>query len=94
MECKEEIYSGHAVRQMFARKISRVEVSELLRNGEAIEEYKDDKPFPSYLVLGFVGGRALHVVVAVERKSQKCHIVTAYDPNPDIWEEGFKKRRR
>jgi hypothetical protein len=65
----------------------------VLQYGEVIDEYKEDTPFPSYLVLGFAEGRALHVIVAVEWDNQKCHIITAYDPDPSLWETDFRKRR-
>ena len=41
------------------------DVRHVLQTGEVIEEYPDDTPFPSYLILGFVGDRPFHVVVAV-----------------------------
>ena len=33
-------------------------------SGEVISEYPDDVPFPSCLILGFVGTRPIHVVTA------------------------------
>jgi len=37
---------------MFQRDISECEVEYVILNGEIIEEYLDDKPYPSYLVYG------------------------------------------
>jgi hypothetical protein len=93
MECSRVLFSGHAVRRMFERSIGRSEVMEVIRLGEMIVHYPDDDPFPSCLMLGFVEDRPLHVVVAVESSSKNCYVITAYDPDPNIWEEDFKTRR-
>jgi hypothetical protein len=42
---------------MFQRGISMEGVKLALTTGEIIEEYPDDKPYPSRLVLGWCGGR-------------------------------------
>jgi hypothetical protein len=66
---------------------------DVIRLGEVIAEYLDDDPFPSSLLLGFVENRPLHVVVAMELSSKNCYVITAYDPDPHLWEEDFKTRR-
>jgi hypothetical protein len=93
MDCQYIIFSGHAVSRMFQRSISRTEVSEVLKTGEIVEAYPDDEPFPCCLILGLVGNRFLHVVIAVEDSTRTCYIITAYDPDPVIWESDFKTRR-
>ena len=47
------IFSGHAIRRMFQWKIGSEEVTAVLRTGETIMEYPEDKPFQSRLLLGF-----------------------------------------
>ncbi len=93
MLCNQIWFSGHAVRRMFDRDIRQHEIIEVIRCGEVIAEYLDDEPFPSFLLLGFVEGRSLHVVVGRDNKSNSCYIITAYDPDPDLWEKDFKTRR-
>ena len=93
MNCNHIWFSGHAVKRMFDRDIRHDEVTEVICLGEVIADYPDDEPFPCCLMLGFVHGRPLHVVVAVETKSSSCYIITAYDPDPNLWEKGFKTRR-
>ncbi|MFH0958366.1 MAG: DUF4258 domain-containing protein [Pseudomonadota bacterium] len=93
MNCNQIWFSGHAVERMFDRSIRQDEVTEVVRLGEVIADYPDDEPFPSRLLLGFAHGRPLHVVVAVETKTGSCYIITAYDPDPNIWNEEFKIRR-
>ena len=58
------IYRFHAVQRMFERKITVEEVRYALEAGEVIEEYSDDTPYPSCLILGCHRGRAIHVVAA------------------------------
>ncbi|MBI1787155.1 MAG: DUF4258 domain-containing protein [Acidobacteria bacterium] len=68
-------------------------VLEVLRSGEVIAEYPEDKPFPSCLLLGFTGGRGLHVVAPMDRGTEACHIITACPPDPARWREDFKTRQ-
>ena len=58
-----------------------------------VADYPDDQPFSSCLMLGFVDERPIHVVVAVESETKTSYIVTAYDPDPDLWEPDFRNRR-
>lgn len=69
------------------------EVLEVLEGGEVIEEYQDDEPFPSNLVMGLVNGRPLHVVVAFNHAEEETIIVTVYEPNPREWSGDFRRRK-
>ncbi len=86
-------FSGHAVRQMFQRGISRDDVVHVLRTGDAIVEYPDDQPLPSVLLLGNVSDGPLHVVAAYDSACETCHVITAYVPDESIWESDWKTRR-
>jgi hypothetical protein len=79
---------------MFRRRISAEEIRLVLETGKVIEDYPDDQPFPSKLVLGYVARRPLHVVVAEDWGTGTCIIVTAYEPEHDLWEAGFERRRQ
>ena len=93
VQCDQIFFSRHAITRMFERSISRHEVQEVLQTGETVEDYPNDKPFPSCLMLGFIENRPLHVVVAVEDSTKTCYIITAYDPDPLLWESDFRTRR-
>jgi len=54
MNYKNLIYSEHALTQMFSRNIYFNDVETTLKEGETIEEYPDDNPYPSKLILGFI----------------------------------------
>ena len=93
MDCTEIIYSGHAVRRMFERNLVPAEVRTVIEQGEIIAHYPDDQPFPSLLLLGWNQGRPVHVVVAWNKRQGKCFVVTAYIPDPELWQADFKTRR-
>lgn len=90
---KEIIFSQHAIKRMFERAIHAEDVKKVIKNGEIVEEYSDDKPHPSYLLLGFVGNRPVHVLVAMDSTTHTFIVITAYIPDNKIWYKGYKKRR-
>ncbi len=59
MEDRRLVFSSHAVRRMFARRISETEVEIAIDRGTIIESYPDDTPFASYLALDFIDGRPI-----------------------------------
>ena len=79
---------------MFLRRISVDDVRHVLATGEIIEEYPDDVPYPSRLVLGWRGPRPIHVVVAENVERGESIVITVYEPDPTRWEPGFKRRRQ
>jgi hypothetical protein len=93
LKCERTVFSGHAIQRMFQRGVQIDDVKSVLSSGETVAEYLDDSPYPSRLLLGFVDGRALHVVAAWDAESGTCIIVTVYEPQPEKWELGFRKRR-
>ncbi len=93
MECSRIVFSGHALRRMFRRRIASAEVMAVVRTGEVIADYPDDLPYPSCLILGFVRDAPLHVVVAVDKSRETCYIVTTYGPDPAVWEPGYRRRK-
>ncbi len=50
-------WQRHALEKMMERGISRKAVKEVLLNGEIIENYPDDKPYPSALFLGWTNNQ-------------------------------------
>jgi len=93
VDYKRIVFSGHAIRQMFNRGLRKEDVLAVIRQGEAIVDYPDDTPYPSYLILGFAGDVPIHVVFAVDEQRRTGIIVTAYVPNTKIWTDDFKTRR-
>jgi hypothetical protein len=93
MECKDIVFSGHAVQRMFERGIDEKDLYEVIAEGELIDEYPGDKPFPSMLLLGQVSNQAIHVVLGVDSQTGVCYVITVYLPDPGLWLMGFRKRR-
>jgi hypothetical protein len=93
MDCSSVLFSGHALRRMFERGLSKEDVMAALNGGEVLAEYPDDLPYPSALLLAFVEGSPIHVVAARDAESGSCFIVTAYRPDPTAWSDDFKSRR-
>ena len=92
MDCKKLIISGHAFRKIFERHITVEDIEVVISKGEIIKEYFDDKPYPSFLLLGFIGGVPLHVVIARNDTEKFCILVTAYFPDDTIWDLTFKNK--
>jgi hypothetical protein len=88
------VFRIHAVQRMSERGISEQNVREILSAGGSIEEYPDDIPYTSRRVLGWCRGRPLHVVAAENAEAHETIVITVYDPDPTLWEPGFRQRRR
>lgn len=70
------------------------EVGEAVESAELLEEYLDDRPYPSCLLLGFTrSGRPLHLVAAYDEMERQAVVVTVYQPDPRKW-EGCRRRRQ
>jgi len=87
------IYRRHAIERMFQREISENDVEKALVSGSVIESYKDDKPYPSYLLLNIDNFKALHVVYAITEEDEYI-IITVYFPDTLKWENDFKIRKQ
>ena len=87
-------WQRHALERIFQRGIARKAVFEVLQKGEVIEEYPDDKPWPSALFLGWIDNQPLHVVAAYSKELKKTAIITVYEPSLDYFENDFRTRRR
>lgn len=48
---------------MFSRSITPNDVDYIIRFGEIITEYKNDKPYPSKLILGFIEKHPVHLEI-------------------------------
>jgi hypothetical protein len=78
---------------MFQRQITIEDVRHVLATGEPIEQYPDDVPYPSRLILGRSGSRPIHVVVADNTDRREAIVVTAYEPDPAQWHTDFTRRK-
>jgi hypothetical protein len=79
---------------MFQRQISESDVRYILDTGEVIEDYPDDTPYPSRLVLGWSESRPLHIVAADNPIAQETIVITVYEPDPNKWDSDLRKRKK
>jgi hypothetical protein len=81
--------------KMFWRRISRCEIDAVLTDNEIVEVYDHDDRV-RYVLLGHVGQRPLHVVVAQDDIIDATVVISVYEPdeahgwNPG---SGFRKRK-
>ncbi|MDD1736610.1 MAG: DUF4258 domain-containing protein [Methanothrix sp.] len=83
--------TAHARERMAERGISTEDLIRLIINGEIIEDYPDDFPYPSALILGYIMGAPIHIVAAKGRNLVK--IVTVYRADEDVWIDHRTRKR-
>ena len=82
----------HAFKRLRERKITIDDIINGIKNGEIIEDYPDDYPYPSCLVLGFsLNDTHIHIVCGVG--DNKLWLISAYYPTLDLWEDDYKTRK-
>ena len=96
-EANSVFYTRHAKLEMENEDFGRIleqEVYEAVSSREVIEEYPEDKPYPSALIFGkTVVGRPLHIVCAYDDEEKLAIIITAYHPYPNLWKD-YKRREK
>ena len=86
------LVSNHASERFRQRHIRMKDIRSCIVSGEIIEQYPDDLPFPSCLVLGYTEDKiAIHVVLSDEGNGSR--IITAYVPDKDKWNKDMKTRK-
>jgi hypothetical protein len=84
----------HADEELAADSIYNEELYHSVREGEIIEDYPDDFPFPSCLIYGKApDGKPIHSVWAYAGAYRKAILITAYVPDPTRWID-FRERRK
>lgn len=87
------VISLHGQLRLNERNITVDDVMNAIDNGEIIEQYPDDFPFPSCLILGLsINDVYIHIVVSMN--DDKIYLITAYIPDTDKWEADMKTRRQ
>jgi hypothetical protein len=92
LETAKIFFRTHAIQRMFHRGVNEHDVRAILTTGETIEEYPDDIPYPSRLILGWIGKRPIHIVAAYNAAEHEIIIVTVYEPHEEKWSTDFKRR--
>jgi hypothetical protein len=87
------VYRLHAVRRMLQGRIGESAIRKGIETGEVIATFPKDQPYPSRLLLGWSEGLPLHVLIAENSIDREMIVITVYQPDPDLWEPDFRKRR-
>jgi hypothetical protein len=89
---KKIVWTEHSAIRFRERKIRHSDLIECIKNGEIIEQYPEDTPYPSCLISGTcLNGKSLHTVIGLN-KDILCCVVTAYRPDLEKWETDYKTR--
>lgn len=88
------VYRTHSIQRVFERGICADDIRRILEHGVTIEEYPDDYPYASRLVLGWCGDRPVHLVAASNPTANETVVITVYEPDPDRWDSDFKRRKQ
>ena len=91
--CRPEfiILTQHGRKRLAERGIRIRDVCGAIESGEIIEDYPDDFPFPSCLILGSNGREFFHVCASIHEN--RIYLITAYIPDPQKWKADWKTRR-
>lgn len=82
----------HAAKRLEQRNLTLQNVIDCIMSGEIIEQYPDDYPYPSCLILGKQNNQVpLHAVIA--SNEEELFIITAYYPSEEQWEDDLKTRK-
>lgn len=85
-------WTNHIVMRLIQRNITQKDIEETILNGEIIEEYENDYPYPSYLIFGVnYDNKVIHIVCGVNE--DELWLVTAYYPDDIEWEKDYKTRK-
>jgi predicted AlkP superfamily phosphohydrolase/phosphomutase len=76
--------TDHADEEARADQVSIEQVLDSVPSGEIIEQYIDDKPYPSCLVYSDSNG-PLHSVWAYNQANSWAVLITVYRPDPQRW---------
>ena len=81
--------TAHSAERFRQRGIKAKDVRNAVYTGKIIEQYPEDYPYPSCLILGkTLNEQYIHVVMSDEGTASR--IITAYFPSFEKWETDFR----
>lgn len=84
-------WTSHILSRLVKRHIHQSDVENAILMGKIIEQYPNDYPFPSCLVLGICcNNTKLHVVCGTD--GTELWMITAYYPDETQWNSTFDQR--
>jgi hypothetical protein len=89
----ERLITEHAFDKLRIVDCGFAEFAAALEAADVIEEHTLADEQLKELVLTLEWKRPLHVVVVVDDRHQEERIVTLYEPDPELWTDGYRRRR-
>ena len=87
--------TDHADEEAYSDRISLVQAFESIPNGEIIEQYPEDTPYPGCLVYSRLkNGDPIHTVWAFNPATSAGVLITTYRPDPRRWIDGRIRRTK
>jgi len=87
--------TDHADEETRADRLTFDEVFFSVLQGEIIEDYPSDTPYPSCLIYGDTfTGEPVHSVWAFSADNQWAVLITVYRPDPQRWTDWRERRPR
>ena len=87
--------TDHADEEATNDEISLVQAFESIPNGEIIEQYPKDSPYPSCLIYSRLkNGDPIHTVWAFNPATNASVLITTYRPDPQRWIDGKIRRSK
>ena len=87
--------TDHADEEAQADRLSFDEIFFSVLQGEIIEDYPSDKPYPSCLIYGdSFTGEPIHSVWAYNAETKWAVLITVYRPDPERWVDWRTRREK
>jgi len=87
--------TDHADEEAHADALVLADIFSSVSQGEIIETYPTDRPYPSCLVYGNSGRQdPIHSVWAYNSETQWAVLITVYRPDPDRWINWRERRKK
>lgn len=78
---------------MAERNFDPHDIRKVLEAGTIVEDYPNDSPYPSFLVMAWMEQRPVHIVAANNDDDSMTIIITVYEPDASKWHTGFTRRK-
>ena len=87
--------TDRADEEAYNDRISLIQAFESIPNGEIIERYPEDTPYPSCLIYSRLeNGDPIHTVWAFNPETNGGILITTYRPDPRRWIDGRIRRTK